>query len=504
VTSSRAEAPGTGQPGALGSSAPRDTATWAVAAAVGVFPLLLRWTSGGGAAELAVLAPGLAGLVCLSVLLSGIVSRSGAAWASILLLYASSLYGPWTSATEAGPTVGFLLATGVLTVWWGGHAHLSLLRACVLGALIGAAAVAQGLSSLLIALPVVSLSLEPEGRRRSAATRVLVTLACFALVAVPAAMLGAWEPRFRLGGPDLGVALFSSVRGFLFWAPLAWAGLLGCASLWPQDRRASVALLFTLAAMVGVGSWLADPRDGATLLAGPLDAAWPLLGFGLGLGLESLRVVVAKRPGSALATAGAILVIWNFLLMQQYRDWRIPRDGTVSFARIAANSADTLARLVGTPMAWPANWLFAARHGLPVQRFDTVVGARIFEGRRAVIDLGDDRVDPSLLGDGWLRRAPCEGAICREISQRAQILAPLPAAESLALTLRARGSGTLRLAVNGATVGAFPLGAPLQEHRVRVPAHRWRRGVNEIGLSVAVGDRASVDLLTLDRVETRP
>jgi len=187
VTSSRAEAPGTGQPGALGSSAPRDTATWAVAAAVGVFPLLLRWTSGGGAAELAVLAPGLAGLVCLSVLLSGIVSRSGAAWASILLLYASSLYGPWTSATEAGPTVGFLLATGVLTVWWGGHAHLSLLRACVLGALIGAAAVAQGLSSLLIALPVVSLSLEPEGRRRSAATRVLVTLACFALVAAPSA-----------------------------------------------------------------------------------------------------------------------------------------------------------------------------------------------------------------------------------------------------------------------------------------------------------------------------
>jgi hypothetical protein len=475
-----------------------------VAAAVCAFPLLLRSASGGGAGDLFALVPGLVGLLWLYILLCRIVSRSSAAWATILLLYGSSLYGPWTGATDPRQTSGFLLAAGALAVWWDGRASLSTSRASALGALIGAASIAQGPNAFLLLLPALSPLSERPASRWSAAKRALATLGSFALVAAPGAIFGAWEPRFRHGGPDLEVALFSSVRGFLYWAPLAWVGFAGCASLWPRDGRTAGALILTLLAMAGAGCWIADPRVGVAPLAGPLDATWPLIGLGLGLAIERARSAVARRPGSALAVAGAALVLWNFLLMQQYRAMRIPRDGTVSFARVAGHSADTVARLVGTPMACPANWVFAARHGLPVRQFDSVVGARIFAGGRAVIDLGDDRVDPGLLGEGWLRRSPCEGGICREVSERSRILAPLAVVAPLDVTVRARGRGTLRLAVNGSTVAAFPLSPSLREHGARVAAHLWRRGVNEIGLSVGTGDTVSVDLVTLDRRETRP
>ena len=71
--------------------------------------------------------------------------------------------------------------------------------------------------------------------------------------------------------------------------------------------------------------------------------------------------------------AGAGLVLWNGLLMEQYRRGVIPRDDTVSFARVAENSADLLASAVGSPVAWPANWIFAAGRDLPAARYEILL-----------------------------------------------------------------------------------------------------------------------------------
>ena len=85
----------------------------------------------------------------------------------------------------------------------------------------------------------------------------------------------------------------------------------------------------------------------------------------------------------------------------------IPRDDTVSFPGVAENSARLLAGVAGSPIAWPANWIFAARHGLPAARYDLLAGpgrARR-DGRARAIDVGDLGRDAALLRRG-LERAP--------------------------------------------------------------------------------------------------
>jgi hypothetical protein len=162
---------------------------------------------------------------------------------------------------------------------------------------------------------------------------------------------------------------------------------------------------------------------------------------------------------------------------------------------------------VGTPLAWPANWVFAARHDLPAAKYDRMAGQYLFYRQNnlgGVIDLGDDRVDPALLGEGWTGRTPCEGDTCRGIGEqgRARVFAPLDVPETLDLAVRAAGSGTLALDVNGTRVAEAPLGPSLDLVRARVPARCWRRELNEVVLSAPAG--ALVDRLTFARVERAP
>jgi hypothetical protein len=121
---------------------------------------------------------------------------------------------------------------------------------------------------------------------------------------------------------------------------------------------------------------------------------------GLGASLAALRRLAARRPEAVLAGGGAVLVLWNVLFMEQYRRGAIPRDDTVSFARVAFNSADVFAAAFGSPVAWPANWIFSLREGLPPDRYDLMVGKYLFfmqNNLGGVIDVGaDPGLDQSL------------------------------------------------------------------------------------------------------------
>jgi hypothetical protein len=190
--------------------------------------------------------------------------------------------------------------------------------------------------------------------------------------------------------------------------------------------------------------------------------------------------------------------------MQQYRENMIPRDETVSFPQVAGNNAALLARAAGTPLAWPANWIFARAHQLPASQYDRAVGQYLFYRQNnlgGVIDLGDPRVDPSLLDEGWSARTACEDAVCRGIDGRARVFAPLDVPEDLDVTLRVRGSGTLRVAVNGVEVTQSPLTPALADLRLRVPRAFWKRELNEIALGV--DERAEVDKLVFVRTGAR-
>jgi hypothetical protein len=314
-----------------------------------------------------------------------------------------------------------------------------------------------------------------------------------ALATLAAAAALVW---LRPGLPALD-AFFASPDGLLFRAPVLWLGIFGLAVLaWrgaPLGRALAAAAVILL--LVG-----ASTRD-ARATGSPFAAGLPVLGIGLAASLARIEALFARRPWLAIGAAGAALALWNGLLMEQYRRYLIPRDDTVSFAEVTGHSAALLSAAVGTPLAWPANWLFAARHGTAAQGYDLVAGTRLFRGQEpvGVIDLGDPRTDPGLLGEGWARQRPCGAAVCREIEGRARVFLPLQGAEALDLRVTASGRGSLELSLNGGAVAEWPLAEDASETRAALPAGLVRAGVNQLVFRVSPGGQALVDKLTLVR-----
>jgi hypothetical protein len=183
--------------------------------------------------------------------------------------------------------------------------------------------------------------------------------------------------------------------------------------------------------------------------------------------------------------------------MRQYRDGTVPRDDTVAFADVAAGNARLLAAGVGSPNAWPANWLFALRHGLSPARFDLMAGKELREeGGRLELDVGRLDHDEALLAEGWSVRHPCGAGVCREVEGQARAFLPLPdgAWRALVVALGEGSSpGAVRVAVNGRELGAARGEIPLP-----TPAGLWRRGLNEIVLRADAGP-ALVDRVGLVR-----
>ena len=121
----------------------------------------------------------------------------------------------------------------------------------------------------------------------------------------------------------------------------------------------------------------------------------------------------------------------------------------------------------------------------------------------------DVGLDQALLAEGWGVRAPCGGAgegdsVCRAVEGRARLFAALEAPETLDLTVRAAGAGSLRVAVNGAAVAERALQEGLLDVTARVPGGRWRAGLNEITLQLAPDGAAQVDRVVFVRPERAP
>ena len=473
---------------------------------------------------IASLAYGVAGLLLIYSLLAASVQRAAAFWTVGLLLYATFLY--WYMVHEAvmSHAPSFFMAALVLRIWWAGRAELSWPRATALGLTIGLAATVRWQNGVLLLLPALTLLETLRHRsasgRPAALGRALVQgpaiLVAFALGALPQML--AWKAVFgqyllddpphgsdflRLDHPYLLETFFSSRHGLLYWTPVLWLAFLGFIPFIRRARRTALSLLLPLLIMTYVNVCSGDWWAGGSFSNRRFDSALPLLACGLAYALDALLTAVRRRPGRLLVAAAACLVLWNHLFMLQYRRNLIPRDDVVSFARVARNNAGLLAQAVGTPLAWPANWIFAWRHDLPVAQYDLAVGKYLFyrqNNLEGVIDLGDPAVDPALLDAGWTRLRPCgPGAVCRSVREHARVFAPLDVPETLDVAVHARGRGTLSMAVNRRPVAELPLANELQALRVRVPAELWRRELNEIAFHVAAPASATVDKLVFAR-----
>jgi hypothetical protein len=300
---------------------------------------------------------------------------------------------------------------------------------------------------------------------------------------------GGLEPGRAVDG------LFGSADGVLFWTPVLWLGLAGIAARGVLPSRAlAVALL--LATAVGL-----DPLP---VRGARAAAVLPLLAVGLARAFGALRDAAARRPLAPVAAMVAVLAGWNGLLMAQYGDGRIPRDDTVEFPRVVRAAFSDVASAAGSPPAWPANWIFAARHGVTPARYDRLAGLDAFDGRHSlggVIDVGDPDRDAALLGEGWSVRHPCGAEVCRAVESAASLRLPLARARDVELAVVAAGAGTLTVSVNGVAVMRTALDGGLVPRRAHVPRARFQGGLDTVTLSVDPGGRALVDRVVLRRRE---
>ncbi len=344
----------------------------------------------------------------------------------------------------------------------------------------------------------------PDPRR---ATAFLV--ASLGLLAAPRA--AAWTPaRYAvfatavvtggaiggsIGGPpqapDLLRALFGSRDGVLFWAPLLWACLPGLVILLRKEGGRAAPLV-----AVSLAPFAAAPFLAAGGSSERYDYALPALLVGLAAALDALCSLVQRQPAWLLAVLGTALGASNLLFMEQYRQ-SPRRDQTVSFAEVSEVNARLVSSAVGSPLAWPANWLWSARHGLPVERWDLLSGRRLdpFAADAVGVDVGDQDQDAAFLFDGWGVRHFCADAVCRQVAGRAEVVLPVEDAGPLCLSVRAAGAGVLRVHLNGAPVGSTTLGPELAWSTL--PATPWRKGPNRVVFETPAGGHALLDQLRL-------
>ena len=314
----------------------------------------------------------------------------------------------------------------------------------------------------------------------------------------------------RFTRPFVLETLFSSRHGLLSWTPVAWLGLLGFLPLArrkQEPRLPVLPLVAVLAIMTYVNMSVGDWWGGGAFGARRFDAALPILAIGVAASFEALTRALARHPGLATGALASLLVLWNLLLTEQYRRYEIPPDDTVAYPDVVAGGARIVSERVGSPWSWPANWIFAWRHGVSPAKYDRLVGRYLFYRNNAVggrIDLGED--DGSFLAEGWRRPERRDGSWVRQIRQpTARLLLPLESPRDLRLSVRAasRPSGLpFAVRVNGHEVARFLAQPEFETSDVLVRAEHWRRNVNSVELRL---ERDSDDAyLLVDVIELTP
>ena len=283
-------------------------------------------------------------------------------------------------------------------------------------------------------------------------------------------------------------ALFSARAGLLFWNPALWLGVVGLVVLARKDPEAAsqhLASVTFVALGVALTSGAAVVGLSATAV---FAAALPSLALGLAASLAALLQTARRRPAWILGGGAALLVLWNGLLMEQYRIGAIPADDTIAFPRVTQQAAQLVANRLGAPLAWPGNWLLAARQGLSVATYDVLAGLPPLDTRtESRLALGRHGPDAAMLVAGWSNPEDCAGEPCRTMIGNGRIVVPLLQKERRHLALRGEGWGQLAVGINGSVVLVQWVPGRLGDLCVDTTAAPWRAGLNELTLRVSSG-----------------
>jgi hypothetical protein len=279
--------------------------------------------------------------------------------------------------------------------------------------------------------------------------------------------------------PHVTALLFASNGGLFAWTPLVLLAVPGLVALAWRDRRVGLSLLATLA--LGVYVLASNPTwwAGYSFGARRLTEAYPILVLGLCVVAEALL----RRPWSLGVVLLALAIAQNVLFSAQMRKGRVEPGDATSFLAVGQGAAADFHEALGHPGSWPANWVFAWKHGVSPGRFDELYGRVPRDAW--VVRLGTPE-DGAILGRGWSR--PLAGPAGRWAeADETTLLVTLTAPADRWLRLRGAAARhpegreqVVRVEVGGRPAGEFTLSPAGRSWEVLVPAASWVTGLNEV------------------------
>lgn len=307
------------------------------------------------------------GALALGYRLSRTVTGAGAAAGSQALILWATPLAFFTFVWPAYPhPAGAFVATVFLLAWWEERPGDGW-TAFLLGWLGGVLALLHPQDAVFLALPV--LDLLARARREGLVPRIrgLGLVGAGAVVGFLPQLL-AWfftsgkllphvyseigDP-FRWTRPALGSVLFSGYNGLITWSPIIVPAVAGLFLLHRDRPRLARGLLILLAlewwAISSYGYWWGGASFGARYFLSVI----PVFGVGLAVILSRLT----RRIGPyATAAAAAVFVLWNLLLMAQFRLEWIPHNVRPDFTAAILRQLDEAPRALLTGLVGPFRW----------------------------------------------------------------------------------------------------------------------------------------------------
>jgi hypothetical protein len=440
-----------------------------------------------GAACLATLVYGAAGLFLLCGALRRWVPAAAAFWATVLCWIGSPLRFYLSVLPGFAHGAEFFAAVLVLRAYLSLRARPDVRNAVWAGAACGLLFLVRSQDGLLLALPAFELALRlVRGLDRRATSRAMLALiAAFAVTALPQMLV--WQAMFgvpvliphkvlhgadfmHLDRPELLGTLFSPRGGLFLNHPAMLLAFVGLVVLAFRDGRYVAAALPVLLAGWYVNSTVFDWYH-----VRRFTGLVPLLAPGLACVIAPLT-----RTGIILPAALAFLVLRYDLAVDSLR--ALP--GEPVTARAASREA-------GRSLAADVYGILEPRAPrLAVGFLGAFTGARILDDRSTRIDMGGDPAVLRLplrgrnLSDPELE----DGVRCRWVRDRdARLFLPLARPSAIGVTIRARALETIEpqfmeLEWNGRPLGRRPMTTTWADYQFTVPAAAARAGTNEVVL----------------------
>ena len=258
--------------------------------------------------------------------------------------------------------------------------------------------------------------------------------------------------------------------------------------------------------MTYVNMVAADWWAGGSFSNRRFDSALPILALGIAFSAQKIYELMRRRPAIFASALLAFFPLWNLILMEQYRHYRIHPENMVSFSRVTSDATELVLEKVGYPFAWPVNWWFAWRNDASFDHYDLLFGRYLFyphRGQTTLMEVGED--DGAFIGEGWRPPSLRNGRWVR-VTRRdnARLYLPLERAWPLELVfnLSVRPAPVeVGVEVNGEGMGSFVASPGFSDYRVRVPERAWRSGANVLDLLPEFKEPGQ--MLLLDRIHVR-